>query len=70
MTELSGFEARLAAVEKDIAELKELVKRADPARPWYERLVGSMKDFPEFDEVVRLGREIRMAQRDYATPEE
>jgi len=55
------LEARVTSIEKDIAELKDRVFRSDRARPWYETMVGSTKDFPEFDEVVKLGREIRKA---------
>jgi hypothetical protein len=61
MSEALTMEARLEAVERDVAELKVLVRRTPEPRPWYERTIGSMKDFPEFDEVVRLGRELRKA---------
>ena len=53
-----------SAVERDLAELKNFVCRTPEARPWYGRTVGSMKDYPEFAEVVRLGRELRKAEHD------
>jgi hypothetical protein len=65
-----AFEARLEAVERDLAELKVLVRRTPGARPWYERTIGSMKDYPEFTEVVRLGRELRKAEHDVPGPAE
>ena len=58
------LEARLEAVERDLAELKDLVRRTPEVRPWYESTVGSMKDYPEFADVVRLGRELREAEND------
>jgi len=64
MSETITLETRLDAVEKDLADLKDLVRRAPNARPWYERMIGSMKDYPEFAEVVRLGRELRKAEQD------
>ena len=55
------LEERLAAVERDLAELKDHVFRAPRERPWFKRMIGSMSDYPEFAEVVKLGREIRKA---------
>ena len=55
------LEARLAVVEKDVAELKTAVFVQRSQRPWYEKMVGSMKDFPEFEQVAQLGREFRKA---------
>ena len=70
MSESRTVEARLEAVERDIAELRGLVQPASAKHPWYERMVGSMKDYPEFADVVRLGRELRKAVRDPAEPAE
>jgi len=64
MSEPLDFEARLKAVERELAELKVLVRRGNRARPWYKPLIGSMKDYPEFEEVVRLGREVSKAMQD------
>jgi hypothetical protein len=63
MSDSPSLEARLEAVEKELAELKALVHFRD-YRPWYEHIVGSMKDFPEFEEVLQLGREWRNSQHD------
>jgi hypothetical protein len=56
------IEQRLAALEADVARLKQLVS-ASPAANWFERVSGSMKDDPAFEEVLRLGRETRQADR-------
>lgn len=62
-------EQRLSALERDLAELRARVEAGQGAaatgsRPsWLEGVVGSMKGFPEFEEVVRLGRAARHADR-------
>jgi hypothetical protein len=61
MAENVALEERLTAVERDLAELKDHVFQAHRGRPWFERMIGSMKDYPEFTEVVKLGRQIRKA---------
>ena len=61
MSENTLLEERLTAVERELAELKDHVFRSQHARPWFEKMIGSMKDYPEFAEVVKLGREIRQA---------
>ena len=55
-----GVEERLAVLEAEVAALKRTVK---PNPNWFDCVAGSMKDDPEFDEVLRLGREIRQADR-------
>ncbi len=61
MSENVALEERLTAVERELAELKDHVLRADRRRPWFEKMIGTMQDYPEFAEVVKLGREIRKA---------
>ncbi len=61
MSKSAAIEERLTAVERDLAELKDHVFRSQHARPWFAQMIGSMKDYPEFAEVVKLGREIRKA---------
>jgi ABC-type transporter Mla subunit MlaD len=58
---LNDLTALAAAVEGAVAELRKSLQT--PAANWIEQLSGSMKDFPEFEEVVRLGREFREADR-------
>ena len=50
---------RLGALEPEVAELK----RPQPPDNWIARLAGSMKDEPEFEEILRFGRELREAER-------
>ena len=50
-------EDRLSALEKKVDLL---VERLQPANgDWTSHVIGSFKDRPEFDEVLRLGREFR-----------
>ena len=53
---------RLAILEKEVAELKRHLEVA--SGDWPDRLFGRMKDFPEFDEVAKMGRVLRESQTD------
>lgn len=57
-------EDRLNAIECELAQVKvELARVAAQSNStrsdWLEVMEGSMSEFPEFDEMVRLGREYR-----------
>lgn len=58
----SELARRLAVLEQEVADLKQRV--ANSSANWPERVFGRMKDFPEFDEVTRMARELRDAQLD------
>jgi hypothetical protein len=70
MSSTVTLESRLQAVEKVVADLQERILHVPGGRPWYEAIVGSMKDYPEFEEVVRFGRELREADRETSEPAE
>lgn len=57
------IEERLAKLEKEVAELKAEIERQNSKENWIKKIEGSFKDDPEFDEIIRLGREIREADR-------
>ena len=59
MSNAMTLEERLTVVERDVADLKRRVRDRDESRSWIQRIAGSFKDVPEFDEIVRLGREFR-----------
>lgn len=63
MSDGKSIEERLAVVERELAELKTRLPPEREPENWIEKISGSMKDFPEFDEVLRLGREFRKADR-------
>ena len=50
-------------VETEIAALKRQVASAQPSSNWLDDVAGSFKDEPDFEEVLRLGRQIRQADR-------
>ena len=56
---------RVAAVEKEIEQLKQEFKaeKSQENVPWYDKIFGTFKDDPDYDEAMRLGREYRSSQR-------
>ena len=58
-----SIEERLTAVEQAIAEIQRRLIRFEPDADWIECVTGSMEGKPEFEEVLRLGREMRREDR-------
>jgi len=56
-------EQRLSRLEKEFAQLKSQSANAGERSGWISDVTGSFQDDPEFDEILRLGREIREAER-------
>jgi hypothetical protein len=56
------LEKRLARVEKDLAQLREVVF-GQRAEPWYQQIVGSFAGDEAFAEIIRLGRLIRTGKK-------
>jgi hypothetical protein len=63
MSESLTIETRLESLEREMAELRRRLNGSGPAGNWLERVVGSQQGEPDFDEVLKLGREIRSADR-------
>jgi len=63
MPTLEGLERRLEAVESALRELQKFMPQRQPGANWLDRVIGSMKDEPDFDGVVALGKAIREADR-------
>lgn len=57
------LEERLTAVEQAVRELQEAMRGRQVSPDWLDRVIGSMKDEPAFDEVLAHGRAIRQADR-------
>ena len=55
------IETRLARVERELAILRSKSRR-DKSN-WLSEITGSFKDDPQFDEIVRLGKEMRDAEQ-------
>jgi hypothetical protein len=57
------LDQRMTALEQAVRELQEVMKARKPEPDWLDRVIGSMKDEPAFDEVLAYGRAIRQADR-------
>jgi hypothetical protein len=56
-------EQRLTVLEQAVRELQEAMKARTPVPDWLDRVIGSMKDEPAFDEVLNYGQAIREADQ-------
>lgn len=64
MHEPISLEQRVALLEDEVAILKRQVAASHATQnSWLDDMTGSMRDFPEFKEVLRLGAEWRRAQQ-------
>lgn len=57
-----SLEERVSRLEKEMEAFKQSLPFARK-KSWVEKMAGSFKDDPEFQEILRLGREIRLADR-------
>jgi hypothetical protein len=58
----SSLEQRVESLESELLALKQQFQSLSARQPnsnWVNEVAGSMKDFPEFEEVRRLMREAR-----------
>ena len=58
---MGTIESRLARIERELAILK--VRTSRDKSNWIAEITGSFKDDPDFDEIVRLGKEMRDAEQ-------
>jgi hypothetical protein len=56
------LEQRLLTVEAAVSEIQRRLATLPPAPDWLEQIIGSCKDEPAFEEVIALGRALRMAE--------
>jgi hypothetical protein len=54
-------EERLTILEKELAELKQGQSTVQAKHGWLAKITETFKGDPDFGEILRLGREIRMA---------
>jgi hypothetical protein len=57
---------RLKSLERDVADLKQHLMQKNSTDNWLDRLAGSMKDEPDFDQVLELGKELRRSEANQA----
>jgi hypothetical protein len=59
----STLDQRMTAIENAMRDLQEQMKGRRTSSDWLDRVIGSMKDEPAFDDVLAFGRAIRHADR-------
>jgi hypothetical protein len=58
------IEEGLSKLERDVALLKSQSESGAARAGWITDVMGSFKDDPDFDEILRLGKKIRDADQD------
>ena len=61
---MSTVEERLSALESEVLAVKRQLATLGRPRAWLDEVAGSLDEWPEFDEVLRLGREFRQSACD------
>ena len=61
MADILELEMRVSALEREVAGLKKKPPADTASSNWVDQLSGSMRDYPEFDEVAALGKAAREA---------
>ena len=61
---LAQLSKRIEALELELAQLKKQMQAGGKdVRPWWQRCAGRFADDPEFEDMVRYGREYRESLR-------
>jgi hypothetical protein len=60
---MSELENRVAAIERELAEIKKVLRGNGDSQPWWERIAGSFHGSAEYQEAMRLGAEYRKSLR-------
>ncbi len=59
---VAQLEVRVKQLEEEVRDLKTRLETV-PQAPWYRQILGTFADDAAFDEIVRLGQELRAAER-------
>ena len=59
----SSIEQRIEALEREVRILRAAAKKGRREKAWWERLGGTFKDDPLFDEIVKAGQKYRRSVR-------
>lgn len=64
MSAIEKLEERVAALEGEVAKLKQEKVRAEASgRPWWEEWFGAFENDPYFEEAMKYGRKWRESTR-------
>jgi hypothetical protein len=59
------IEIRVLALESEVATLKDKLAKIEKSPPnWWQKISGTFAEDADYEEVMRLGREYRVAQRE------
>ena len=58
------IEERVSALESELQAVELQLARLTKPHAWLDDVAGSMAPWPEFEEVLRLGQEIRKSECD------
>ncbi|REJ90567.1 MAG: hypothetical protein DWQ34_01270 [Planctomycetota bacterium] len=53
----------MSAVEQAVADLRQRLDAMREAPSWLDRMTGAFAEFPEFEDVIRYGRQTRESER-------
>ena len=59
MSHVQTIEERLTTLEHDMSQLMRQFRDARNGETWLDRVAGSFRDDDEFEEILRIGSEIR-----------
>lgn len=55
------IEKRVAVLEEELASLRRKVEGSEPLQSWWERIAGTFKNDPVYEQAMKLGREYRQS---------
>jgi len=58
-----GLEERVAALEKELADLKKQLSKVEDKRPWWEKIYGAFEGDPLYLKAMEYGRKYRESTR-------
>jgi hypothetical protein len=58
------LQTRLERLEADVKEIKAMLQaQQEPKKPWWENMVGVFANDPVYEEIIKLGLEVREKDR-------